>query len=249
MAHQEVALPLALPSTEKHYMTLSREGPLFILHLHNKDNRFTTEVCKAIIHALQVVEDTFLAQKEPTEMALITVGDGKFFSNGLDVAHAREYIPFMDSYLTMLKKLLTFTIPTVAALNGHAFAGGCMLALAHDYRVMRTERGFMCMNEIDIKAPLHPGMNALLRYKTTPKTLRALVLQGYRFNSDEALAADLVDEICPEKELMATAKKLALKWAPKAKAGIVYRQLKEELSTDTIRLLSVPYNRLESSRL
>ncbi|KAI7851333.1 ClpP/crotonase-like domain-containing protein [Circinella umbellata] len=230
MAEQIITFPLTLPSAEKKYMTLSREGPLFILHLHNQDNRFTTEICKSIIDALQVIEDIFLASKKPTGMALVTVGDGKFFSNGLDTKHSKEYIPFMDSYLAMLKKFLTFVIPTVAALNGHAFAGGCMLALTHDYRVMRTGRGYMCMNEIDIGAPLHAGMNALLRYKTTPKTLRALVLQGHRFNAEEALKSELVDEICPENELLDTAKKLALKWAPKAKIGIVYRQLKEEVS-------------------
>ncbi|KAI9493699.1 ClpP/crotonase-like domain-containing protein [Zychaea mexicana] len=244
-----VSLPLALPSTDKHYMTLRREGPLYILHLHNNQNRFTTKVCKAILYALQVIEDDFLAQTEPTEMALVTVGDSKFFSNGLDLRHAHSYLPFMDNYILMVKKLLTFTIPTVAAINGHAFAGGCLLALAHDYRVMRTERGYMCMNEIDLPAPLPPGFNALLRYKTTPKTLRALVLQGHRFNAQEALEHDLVDIICPENELLDTAKKLALKWAPKAKAGFIYRQLKEELSTETIRSLSVPYNRLQGPRM
>ncbi|KAI8144431.1 ClpP/crotonase-like domain-containing protein [Fennellomyces sp. T-0311] len=225
----QISFPLALPSAEKHYMTLSREGPLFILHFHNNENRFTTEVCKTILYALQVVEDIFFSLEKPAPMALVTIGDAKFYSNGLDVVHSKSYIPFMDSYLLMLKRFLTFTIPTVAAINGHAFAGGCMLALAHDYRVMRTERGFICMNEIDIGAPLTPGMTALLRYKTTPKTLRKLVLQGYRFNAEEALEHDLVDVICPEKEVLAKAKELALQWAPKAKVGIVYRQLKEEV--------------------
>ena len=118
MTEQVVTFPLTLPSSEKKYMTLNREGPLFILHLHNKDNRFTTEVCKSIIYALQVIEDIFFASEKPTEMALVTVGDGKFFSNGLDTQHSKEYIPFMDSYLAMLRKFLTFVIPTVAALNG-----------------------------------------------------------------------------------------------------------------------------------
>lgn len=110
--------PLALPSKENHQMTLSQEGPLFILHLHHKDNRFTTEFCHAILKALQVVEDFFLAADEPTDMALVTLGNDKIFSNGLDLMGAVTYVPFMDIYLLVLRRLVTFCIPTVAAING-----------------------------------------------------------------------------------------------------------------------------------
>lgn len=72
-------------------------------------------------------------------------------------------------------------------------------------------------------------MAGLLRYKMSPKTFRNMVLQGHRFTAQEALENDLVDEIAPEKEVLEKAKALALKWAPKAKSGIVYRQLKEEV--------------------
>ncbi|KAI8140774.1 ClpP/crotonase-like domain-containing protein [Fennellomyces sp. T-0311] len=240
----QVSFPLALPSASNHQMTLHREGPLFILHLHHKDNRFTTEFCKTILHALQVIEDIFLACEDPVDMALITTGQGKIYSNGLDLMHAVSYPPFMESYLTLLRRMLTFCIPTVAALNGHAFAGGCMLALAHDYRVMRSDRGFICMNEVDLPSPLAPGMAGLLRYKMTPQTYRNCVLQGHRFTATEALENQLVDIIAPEKEVLDKAKELALKWAPKAKSGIVYKQLKEEMYTDIVRLLNVPYNRL-----
>lgn len=110
--------PVALPSKENHQMTLSQEGPLFILHLHHKDNRFNTEFCQSILKALSIVEDHFLASEDPVDMALVTVGNDKIFSNGLDLMHALAYTPFMDIYLTVLKRLVTFCIPTVAALNG-----------------------------------------------------------------------------------------------------------------------------------
>lgn len=99
-------------------MTLSQEGPLFILHLHHKDNRFNTEFCQSILKALQIVEDYFLASEEIGDMALVTYGNDKIFSNGLDLMHALSYNPFMDIYLSVLKKLVTFCIPTVAAING-----------------------------------------------------------------------------------------------------------------------------------
>jgi enoyl-CoA hydratase/carnithine racemase len=110
--------PVALPSKDNHQMTLSQEGPLFILHLHHKDNRFNTEFCQAILKALQIVEDYFLAQENPVDMALVTYGNDKIFSNGLDLFHALEYTPFMDIYLSVLRRLVTFCIPTVAAING-----------------------------------------------------------------------------------------------------------------------------------
>ncbi|KAI9356128.1 ClpP/crotonase-like domain-containing protein [Pilaira anomala] len=238
------SFPVSIPSKENHLITLSQEGPLFILHLHNKDNRFTTEFCLAILQGLQIVEDYFINSEETTDMALVTVGNDKIYSNGLDLMHALSYTPFMDIYLLLLRRLVTFCIPTVAALNGHAFAGGCMLAFAHDYRVMRSDRGYMCMNEVDLPSALHPGMAGILRYKMTPKTFRDMILQGHRFTAQEALDKDLVDVICPGDEVLPKAKELALKWAPKAKAGIVYKQLKDEMYTDIVRLLAVPFHRL-----
>ncbi|KAI7899278.1 ClpP/crotonase-like domain-containing protein [Cokeromyces recurvatus] len=233
--------PVSLPSKDRHLMTLSQEGPLFILHLHHKDNRFTTEFCQAILKALQIVEDYFLACEEPVDMALVTLGNDKIYSNGLDLMHAISYRPFMDVFLSLLKKLLTFCIPTVAAINGHAFAGGCMLALAHDYRVMRSDRGYMCMNEVDLPSPLTPGMSGLLRCKMSPITYRDMIIQGHRFTAQEALEQHLVDFICPNDQVLNKAKEIALKWAPKAKSGIVYKQLKDEVSTLNFKIFFYHY--------
>ena len=60
--------------------------------------------------------------------------------------------------------MLIFPVPTIAALNGHAFAAGMMLALAHDYRVMRDDRGFLCLPEVDLHMPFAPGMNSIIVY-------------------------------------------------------------------------------------
>ena len=97
---------------------------------------------------------------------------------------------------------------------------------------MRSDRGFMCMNEVDLPSPLSPGMAGLLRYKMSPKTYRDMVLQGHRFTAKEALEQDLVDIICPQDQVLPKAKELALTWAPKAKSGIVYKQLKDEVNRE-----------------
>lgn len=78
-------------------------------------------------------------------------------------------------------RLLTYGMPTVALMNGHAFAGGLMLGMMHDYRVMNPHKGYLCLNEVELGAPLRPPMTAVFRMKLSGGTLRKLVLEAYRF--------------------------------------------------------------------
>ena len=135
--------------------------------LQNGENRFNPAFVAAINAALDTVEAADGAA------ALVTVGEGKFFSNGLDLdwilgsGEAGMRFVAVD-FLGMLRRVLALPVPTVAALNGHTFAGGCLLAMAHDYRFMRKDRGYICMNEIELPMPLSPAMAALLRCATGP---------------------------------------------------------------------------------
>lgn len=95
---------------------------------------------------------------------------------------------------------------------------------------MRSDRGYICMNEVDLPSPISQGMASLLREKMGPKTYRDMMLQAHRFTAQQALDSEIVDIICPGDEVLAKSKELALKWAPKAKSGIVYAQLKDEVS-------------------
>ncbi|KAG0044934.1 hypothetical protein BGZ83_009807 [Gryganskiella cystojenkinii] len=211
-------------------LEITREGPIFIMTMVDHENRFTTEMCKAICDALDHVQSV-VDDEGLEEAVLLTRGQDKFYSNGLHMEKALTVPGFTDHiFMPMLNKVLNFGIPTVAALNGHAFAGGCLLAMAHDYRVMRSDRGFMCMNEIDLPAPLPAGMSALLRYKMQPHVYRSVVLEAKRFSGKDALAAHLVDAIAEGVEpTVELAKKVALKIAPKAKSGSIYGMIKEEM--------------------
>jgi enoyl-CoA hydratase/carnithine racemase len=84
-------------------------------------------------------------------------------------------------------------MPTAAALNGHAFGAGAMLAMAHDYRVMRADRGFFCFPEVDIRIPFTPGMAALIQAKLTPAAAVASMTTGRRFGGVDALEFGIVD--------------------------------------------------------
>src|SRR5215470_556992 len=130
--------------------------------MQSGENRFNRPFLDALSKALDDVE------KSSGAAALVTVGaEEKFYSNGLDLdwimgRGQAEGERFVRDFLAFLGRVLAFPVPTVAAMNGHAFAGGGMLALAHDYRVMRADRGFFCLPEVDINLPFAPGMSALI---------------------------------------------------------------------------------------
>jgi enoyl-CoA hydratase/carnithine racemase len=80
-----------------------------------------------------------------------------------------------------------------------------MLAMAHDWRILRSDRGYLCFPEVDIKIPFTPGMAALIQAKLTPQTAILAMSTGQRFGADAALAAGLVDAHADEADLLATA--------------------------------------------
>lgn len=72
-------------------------------------------------------------------------------------------------------------MPTIALINGHAFAGGLMLVMMHDYRMMNPHRGYLCLNEVELGVPLRPPMTSVFRQKVGPQCYRQLVLEAKRF--------------------------------------------------------------------
>ncbi|KAJ2162453.1 hypothetical protein GGF46_000694 [Coemansia sp. RSA 552] len=217
---------------------------LFLLELNNgPENRFTKQFVAEIMQALDAVDarlDSLGEEEAQRGGALVSTSTGKFYSNGLAIEAAMEqgdafYIP----YLRMLARLLTFRVPTVAAINGHAFAGGCMFAMAHDYRVMRADRGWIAMNEVDIGIPLIPGMASIVKCKITDaKHLRDCLLAGHRFTSADALAAGFVDRAVDLDKLRDTALGYAKALAPKA-SGLTDKVhlIKSEMYRETVTLL------------
>ncbi|MBY0399934.1 enoyl-CoA hydratase/isomerase family protein, partial [Myxococcota bacterium] len=174
--------------------------------------------------------------------ALVTTGTGKFYSNGLDLewlfskASASERETYIPRVLALMARVLVFPTITVAAINGHAFGAGAQLSLAHDYRVMRTERGYWCMPEIDMKAPLHPGMTAIIQARVPHQTAHELIVTGTRYGAEAALAKRIVDRAVPEGELLPTAIALAQSLASKADPAM--RLLKRGMYPQTLAALA-----------
>ncbi|RJQ75798.1 enoyl-CoA hydratase/isomerase family protein [Pseudonocardiaceae bacterium YIM PH 21723] len=187
--------------------SLRQDGAVHILDFGDDENRFHPDWLKVVHAHLDEVE----ASAEPT--ALVTTASGKFFSNGLDLdwvqANGDKFIDYIGEVHAFLSRVLTLPVPTVAAINGHAFGGGALISLSHDFRVMRGDRGFWCLPEADINIPFSKGMSALVQGKLTPSAAVLAMTTGRRFGGEDAQRYDIVDATAPQDEVLATALEIA----------------------------------------
>ena len=177
---------------------LERDGDVWVLRMRAGENRFSMELLDRLNTALDQVE----AADGPR--ALVTTGDGKFYSNGLDLDWLASAPDRAGEYLAavyrLLGRMLGFPALTVAALNGHAFGAGALLATAHDVAVMRADRGYWCMPEADLGLPLSAQFLSVLTAKLPARALQQAVMTGRRFGGAEAVAAGIVHEsAAPDK--------------------------------------------------
>ncbi len=216
-------------------LTLSRAGSVFVLAMQAGENRFNRPFVDVLAGALDEVEGS------SGPAALVTTGTEKFYSNGLDLdwlmgPGANEGQAFIGDFLALMGRLLALPVPTVAAMNGHAFAGGAMWALAHDFRVMRADRGYFCLPEVDLGMPFAPGMQALITTKLDSRTASDLILTGRRLGAAEALALRVVDEAVAADEVLPRAIARADALAGKQRA--IYGRLKRDLFGHAIERLA-----------
>lgn len=197
---------------------VERRDQVVVVTMDRGENRLHPD----LLTGLESVLDAIAADDTPT--ALVLTGSGKFFSNGLDLeymgAHPDEAEAILTRVHALFGRVLGLDVPTVAAVNGHAFAGGAMLALSFDLSVMRADRGYFCLPEADLGLPFTPGMNALLTARLSPPTAHRAMTTGHRFTGTEALAAGIVTELAPEDETLDRAISLAAALAGKPRHGL-----------------------------
>ncbi len=216
---------------------LERRGDVFVLGMRAGENRFDPDFIRELGRALDEVEGA------GRPCALVTTGEGKFYSNGLDLEWMggpgkEDAGALLAGVLRTFARVLAFPAYTVAALNGHAFAAGGMLALAHDARVMRADRGYFCLPEVDLGLPLHPGMTALIQARLPGPVAHEAVVSGARYGGEAARALGIVDATAGEEEVLERAVERAQALA--GKAGPVMTQLKRGLHGATLDVLEGP---------
>ena len=177
-------------------------------------------------------------ESDSSAKLLLITGVGKNFSQGFDIPFVMscgdKAEEFIDDSLRMLSRFLQLGIPTVAAINGHAFGMGAVLALACDFRCMRIDRGYFCLPEVNLNVGIPPLMNALIKVKLTPSVARECVLSGKRFSGEEALSMGIVDKAVIEKNLLAESINLLAVYTGKNRE--TYADLKLGLNGEIIEL-------------
>ncbi len=185
-------------------ISLTFEESVAVIRWNDGENRINLDSLgrlNEILDELDLVEGP---------LAVVLTGSGKFFSNGLDLdrfasAGPEEFGATATSLHHLFGRLLLFPAYTVAAINGHAFAGGAMLTCTTDLRVMREDRGFWCLNEVELGLPLTDEMAALVLGRLPGTAAREAMLTARRFTAAEALASGIVELIAPEADVLSTA--------------------------------------------
>ncbi|MCP3935770.1 MAG: enoyl-CoA hydratase [Actinomycetia bacterium] len=179
---------------------LERDGDVFILTMNAGENRWNTTFTRAISAAIDEVE----ASTGPAAL-VTTSAHEKFFSNGLDldwVTSSDEHpggdrAAFGTEFMDLMGRLITLPMPTIAAVNGHGFGAGFMVALTHDIRIMREDRGYLCANELEIGLTIPIPEVALFRHKMSASAFNQTVLLARRWTAPDAIAAGFVDSAFP----------------------------------------------------
>jgi Delta3-Delta2-enoyl-CoA isomerase len=216
--------------------SLRRNDAVFVLDLGDGENRFNPDSLDALEGHLDEIE----AAAAPR--ALVTTATGKIWSNGLDLewmaAHGEDAIAVVSRVHALLARVLELSAPSVAALQGHTFAAGAMLALAHDQRVMRADRGFFCLPEVDIRIPFTPGMSALIAARLRVDTAHESMTTGRRYGGTDAAVAGIVEEAVGEVEVLPRAIERAASLADKDPDTL--RTIKQRLYGDALAALRAP---------
>jgi len=221
---------------------LEFDDGVFVLHMRNGQNLLNLDFVRALNEALDEVEGS------TGPSSLVTTGEGKFYSNGLDLpwmlgegaAQMGEFGPLLQRTFA---RLVSFPVITVAALNGHVFAAGAVLALTQDFRIMRSDRGFLCLPEVDLQVPFPAGIMSVVQSRLPAAMLHEAILSGRRYDSSEALAGGAIDAALPEPEVLPRAVEMARGLAEKHRPTLV--ALKRALYSEVLEKLEAAARRAE----
>jgi 3,2-trans-enoyl-CoA isomerase len=218
------------------------------VQLQKHDGIATLTLARGKVNALngpvvdQMRERLKSLEHDPEVRSVILTGAGKFFSFGFDVPEflsfgKAQFARFLTSFTDLHTQLFLYPKPVVAALNGHTIAGGCMLALACDYRVMATGKARISLNEIGFGASVFAGIAEMLRFAVGSANATKVLYSGSMYSAEEAKSIGLIDEVATDQNLMEAASNMASTLGskhPPAFAGIK-SLLRSSIAEDIMR--------------
>ena len=176
---------------------------------HGKANAVDTDLFADLGRALDDVEAS-------PARSLVLTGSGSMFSAGVNLFKVLEGgVPYLEEFLPALssavRRLFTFPLPIVAAVNGHAIAGGCILAAACDRRIMNREHGKIGVTELLVGVPFPVDALEVLRFLLPERHVQSLVYSGRPLSAEEALEIGLVEEAASGEAVLDRACEVAKK--------------------------------------
>ncbi len=210
-----------------------------LINMCNNANKMNLEFVNQMDRCLeQILED------EEVFSIVITSFDEKNFSQGIDLEWVMQQSQdkdfdsikaFLLGMNEVFKKLLLMPMPVIAAINGHAFGDGAMLACCCDFRFMKQDKGFFCFPEVDINIPFLPGMIKFVRKAIPEHQFNQMILSGKRCGAKELYENHVLVKACKDKEelyedAMAFAKTFS-------KPRKIFGVLKERMHKDIVKVM------------
>jgi enoyl-CoA hydratase len=194
---------------------------------HGKANALDVEFCEALTVRLE-------EYRHASTQALVLIGNGQIFSAGVDLLRVLEGGPaylttFLPALRTVFETLFCYPKPVVAAINGHAIAGGCVLACAADYRLMAQQTGRIGVPELLVGVPFPTIVLEIMRGAVAPHHLPSLLYQGAMVDPAKAVERGLVDAVVESGTLLEQAVAAAETFAalPPLAFALTKRQVRE----------------------
>jgi len=211
---------------------LERDGDVFVIVMNDGENRWNTTFVRALDEVLNEIEAT----EGPAALVTASASE-KFFSNGLDLEwrfskgehRGGDRAVFVDEFMCLAARIITFPMPTICVINGHAFGAGFMIALCHDLRFMRGDRGFACANEIELGMTIPEPELALFRHKIPMNAFFETVQLARRWTGPDALAAGIVHQVTDLETIRTAAVKRAAELARLGANREVFGWMKEHI--------------------
>lgn len=219
---------------------------LYVLTMFKTDIGFTiylnNDLHTCLDHLLKDV-----TQQEPNlRVALILTGTGKYFSIGLDLPSYYEtgtpQESFHKTYQSFIARMMSLPMITIAAINGHAIAGGMVAACSCDYRVMNQRVGYLAMSEINLPSSIPAGMLKIVQYRIKSDTLqREIFLQGKRYTGKQMYDSGFIDVLADDPDkVLEEAKKLAALAAHSIKKMPFLKLIKTVQHQEPLKFLTEP---------
>jgi len=177
-----------------------------VVTMNSGENRFNMRFVEEFLSVLDEIE-----HGSDANALVVKSAHEKIFCNGIDldwlapIAQAQDrgtIVRFCHTLNKLLKRVLMYPMPTIAAITGHAFAGGAIMCCCFDFRFMRSDRGFFCFPEVDIGIPFWPGMVAIVSKAIPGYILDDLYYLGRRLTGDECQEHNIVRNSLPMDSLM-----------------------------------------------